>query len=184
MKTLLIWDMDGVLVNLTETFVIKANELSGQPILNPHEGGETWRYEDYYSDEVIGKTFSDPDVWLKAKPFDDYLYLFNKNKSRSMICSSPANAISCACKYEWLQKHGVEKDKYIFAVNKTFLASVKGAVLIDDSASNCADFIRAGGRAIMVMRHYSKGFPKKDVELAMSNYVDSAYELNEVLKKL
>ena len=138
-----------------------------------------------YGDDVVKEAFLRPDVWINAPAIHKNLEIFMKYYDISYVLSSPCNPVSAACKYVWLENHGIDPQKLILAMNKETI-SRDGTMLIDDNPKHCVSFMNGGGKSVMFIRPWSNGqsFDKKVIDTAMELSVTSSEELLDAIKSL
>lgn len=133
------WDIQGAI-----NFV---RQCRGLDVL-PHTAAQFWNT---MSREWWSRLLPYPEAidfvrWLESGPFD--------------ICLATAtvNSESAAAKVDWIHQWLPEYDQKSFIGYPKHLLAGPDSILIDDRDKNCDEFIRAGGRAILVPRAWNKGY--------------------------
>lgn len=92
------------------------------------------------------------------------------------LLSSPTRNLTCISgKLDWINKHIPQYSRsFLFGPQKHFCAHIDN-VLIDDKDENVDDFIRHGGRAFLLPRHWNR---------AHHYSVETLYRLQDFLDRL
>lgn len=154
-------DVDDVVANLIGEWLRRYNERYDDS-LTPGDI-HSWDIDRWVKPECGKKVFEllgEPDLYTKVEPFPQALETIEwlREAGRVVFVTSCGGTTRDA-KYKWLRKHGfLRKDQhgdYITAKDKWL---IKADVLIDDAPHNVADFMRFGGRALLVSRPHNEGF--------------------------
>lgn len=159
-------DMDGVLVDFV-TAITKAHGRE-YPYTHPSSFGN-FDIEKIWG--ISAKEFWSKDsaeIWLHAEktPESDRiveLVIAAFGVENITVVTSPSNHPDCVpSKKKWMRENYPQLEKgMVFCKEKHRLAH-PGVVLIDDKQSNCDDFIKAGGHAILVPRPWNGLHAKAD----------------------
>lgn len=169
---MIFWDLDGVLANF--------NKAAKQLIIDADKelpAESDWHYlsNPLYKWQVE-QIATDPEFWINLEPIPEAVEAFNMVKDRAMILSSPGFPVSATPKLQWCRKHlGLKECEVILASAKHVCADYN-RFLIDDKSSNCVDWVKAGGNAILVHHPYSL----KDADYTLLDMVNMGIEVVHV----
>ena len=188
MKTIFFIDMDGVLADFVESAVEFATGVDREIIMRGWPKGE----RDIPSIIKMDKdafwfkiSEGGADFWHRLRPYSWSMPMYNRlaEHGKCVVLSSPTRDPACAAgKMGWLQSffsEGRAFRDYILAPwhNKRLLAG-KNRILIDDNEGNVRDWIKAGGRAVLVPQPWNTADELKP-ELAADYLANLAIEKAE-----
>lgn len=177
---LIVWDMDGVLVKLTERFCELANVRIGSGVCDPQKL-KRYGLETYYPRNIVDEIFESEELWLGAKEDEKVFELFKKYEGNSIVCSVPYGAKSAWWKQEWLLSRGVDPKRIVLVGDKSYVAT-GDRMLIDDTPSRCYEFVRGGGKALLYEQPYSRDadyFTEQELSVSLGNFCSGAECLDE-----
>lgn len=172
MTTRILIDMDGVVSDFTGG----ACKVHGRQ--NPYldhkgpRGDEAWHTERLLNiEEDVFFSPMDYDFWKNLEPTTDgarIVWAAETMFGRENLCflSSPCPTLGCGDgKRDWVMSHypgiplllSVSVEGAVSSPPKHFLAG-PDTILVDDSTKNCAEFVKYGGRAILVPRPWNKKY--------------------------
>jgi 5'(3')-deoxyribonucleotidase len=155
-------DLDGTCVD----FMTPAIKLAGG---NPVDVYESWIPGEYDMCRVLGIKPNDfwacidavgHEFWATLEPYPwfEEMYAELTKVGEVIFCTSPSLHHGCASgKLDWLQRRfGKGFRNYAFIPHKHHMAR-EDRILIDDSQEQCRNFLRAGGRSVMVKQIWNAG---------------------------
>ena len=160
-------DMDGVLANFVRGCCRACGRDDSKII-------ETWPPEEWNLDVVLKMPIEE--LWKYVNEggsnfwatLDEYewakeLYVECKKRADVYFLTAPStHPLSLAGQLEWIYKFtGDSSHKNYLMGSPKFLCAKPDNVLIDDSDKNCNNFIKAGGKAILVPQPWNKQYSFK-----------------------
>lgn len=153
MRPTIYLDMDGVVSDAHDAFL---RAMGREDLIKDYPAGE------FNVDKVAGVSASTMwrkvaaqgrELWSRMKklPWAHALYEGLKKIGDVVFLTAPSQDPECAAgKVEWLQRFAKRKDftDYVITARKELLAG-PGRVLVDDRPSNCDEFRKAGGAAVL-----------------------------------
>ena len=151
-----LFDMDGVLVN----FHGRLDLLCAKHSL-PSPCRETWSILDSPDMKpVVQELMTDPSVWRTMAPYAkavEAFQLVQKNKAHYVgVCSTASPFLAAAsAKIEWCEKHLALPSHDVHLCSAKHFLARENFILVDDRAKVVDQFVRWGGKAILVAWPYS-----------------------------
>ena len=150
-------DMDGCVTNFIDQFLTAiGSDLTHDQVSRWDVNTLVGMTEDQLWERIndCGEKF-----WSEMPKYewaDELFYGLQKYGSITYLSSPGRSPMACSGKLKWIQKnHGMSMAWMLAGhgpgqLPPKFLLAKRGAVLIDDSDTNCLNFITAGGDAILV----------------------------------
>lgn len=162
-------DMDGVLTAFIESAIELVTSVNADVVMRGWPEGE------YDLPAVLGMTPTEfwnrigeagEDFWASLKPYPWAMELYNAmaDVGERIILTSPSRDPRCASgKMLWLQqffRSGKLFRDYIFATSeRKYLLAGPKRILLDDSMKNVQQWMRVGGRAVLVPQPWNDAKP-------------------------
>lgn len=160
-------DMDGVLTNFFKGVCLKFEKEYDYHSLREYNFWNPWNITREQVDAVCNSNF-----WANLEPMHDAFEIFdavsNKfpDKDIYFLTAPMPNIGSWSGKVQWIRWHfnTFEKRLIITQAPKSLFAK-SDTLLIDDNDENVAEFVAAGGQAILVPRPWNELHGWADISL-------------------